>query len=177
MDAYLLDTCFLSKLYDQRRPDYAVVRAAALGLDAASPQYLSVVVLAELRYGLEAAELAGQNLTHIRHTIEQAATRQLIEVNRHTAQAYGEVKARLAAHWTDLSRKLPRWLEDWKDRVSSKSLQVDEGDLWLSHRRSNATTFSLRQTRVSPTASVRRCQICGWNSSESAPIRTVDLPV
>ena len=131
MDAYLLDTCFLSKLYDQRRPDYAAVRAAALDLDAASPQYLSVVVLAELRYGLEAAELAGQNLTHIRHTIEQAATRQVIEVNRHTAQAYGEVKAQLAAHWTDLSRRLPRWLEDWKDRVSSKSLQVDEGDLWL----------------------------------------------
>jgi predicted nucleic acid-binding protein len=131
MDAYLLDTCFLSKLYDQRRPDYAAVRAAALDLDAASPQYLSVVVLAELRYGLEAAELAGQNLTHIRHTIEQAATRQVIEVSRHTAQAYGEVKAQLAAHWTDLSRKLPRWLEDWKDRVSSKSLQVDEGDLWL----------------------------------------------
>jgi predicted nucleic acid-binding protein len=97
MDAYLLDTCFLSKLYDQRRPDYEAVRAAAIGLDAASPQYLSVVVLAELRYGLKVAELAGQNLTHIRHTIEQAETRQLIQVNQHTAHAYGEVKARLAA--------------------------------------------------------------------------------
>jgi predicted nucleic acid-binding protein len=131
MDAYLLDTCFLSKLYNRRRRDYEAVRDAAIGLDPTSPQYLSVIVLAELRYGLKMAELAGQDLTHIRHTIEQAETRQLIHVSQHTAHAYGEVKARLAAHWTDLSRRLPRWLEDWKDRVSTKSLQVDEGDLWL----------------------------------------------
>jgi predicted nucleic acid-binding protein len=131
MDAYLLDTCFISKLYDPRRPDYPLVRAAAAALDARSPQYLSVVVLAELRYGLEVAELAGQSLTHIRRTIEQAESRPLAEVTRHTAQAYGKAKAQLAAHWTDLSRRLPRWPEDWKERVTGKSLQVDEGDLWL----------------------------------------------
>lgn len=131
MDAYLLDTNFLSVLYDPRRPNHAAVHAAAAALDARSLQYLSVVVLAELRYGLEAAELAGQTLAHIRHTIEQAETRPPAEISRHTARVYGEVKAQLAAHWTDLSAKLPRWLEDWKDRVSSKILQVDEGDLWL----------------------------------------------
>ncbi len=131
MDAYLLDTNFISVFYDPRRPDYTAARAVAAAFDAGSPEYLSVVVLAELRYGLGMAELAGQNLAHIRRTIEQAESRPLAEVSRHTPQAYGKVKAQLAAHWTDLSRKLPRWPEDWKDRVSGKTLQVDEGDVWL----------------------------------------------
>jgi tRNA(fMet)-specific endonuclease VapC len=131
MDAYLFDTNFISILYNPRRPEYPAVQAAAAALDVRSPQYISVVVLAELRFGLTAAEITGQHLAHIRYTIEQAEARPLANLNLHTAEAYGKVKAQLAAHWVDLSRKLPRWPEDWRDRVSGQSLQVDENDLWL----------------------------------------------
>ncbi|KAA3513829.1 hypothetical protein DXM25_22345 [Agrobacterium rosae] len=55
----------------------------------------------------------------------------MAEVGRHPAEAYGEVKARLAAHYLDLSRRVPRWIEDWQGRVPSKTLQVDENDLWI----------------------------------------------
>jgi predicted nucleic acid-binding protein len=131
MEQILLDTNFVSVLFDPRRPNYTAVEARARAFAQTDLVYLSVIVLAELRYGIEAAERAGQDITHIRGTLTQAATYPLAEIGRHTAEAYGEVKARLAAHYLDLSRRVPRWLEDWQDRVPSKTLQVDENDLWI----------------------------------------------
>lgn len=131
MDFHLLDTNIISVLFDQRRPNHVAVRTALECIDPGDAQYISVVGMAELRYGMRAAALAGQDVTHIRRTLDEADRFPLAEINRHTAEAYGEVKARLANHWVDLNRKMPRWLEDWKERVSGKSLQIDENDLWL----------------------------------------------
>ncbi len=131
MDVHLLDTNVLSVLFDARRPNHVAVRASLDALDEGEPQYVSVVAMAELRYGMEAARLAGQDVSIIRQTLVEADRYPPAEINRHTAEAYGDVKARLAHHWLDLSRRAPRWLEDWKDRASSKILQVDENDLWL----------------------------------------------
>ena len=66
-----------------------------------------------------------------RHTVETAGTYPVAEIGKHTAEAYGDVKARIAAHYLDLSRRSPRWLEDWQVRGSTKTLQIDENDLWL----------------------------------------------
>jgi len=131
MDLHLLDTNVISVLFDARRSNHAAVRTALAAIDPGNPQYISVVVEAELRYGMQAAARAGQDVTHIRKTLDQAERYALAEINRHTAEAYGDVKARLAHHWLDLSRRVPRWLEDWKYRASSKTLQVDENDLWI----------------------------------------------
>lgn len=127
----LLDTNVLSILFDLRRSDYPAVKACVQAFDPSDLVYLSTVVLAELRYGMEAARRAGQDVSHIRQTLREASHYPLIGVARHTAEAYGDVKARLAAHYLDLSRRAPRWLEDWKDRVSGQTLQVDENDLWI----------------------------------------------
>jgi predicted nucleic acid-binding protein len=131
MDLHLLDTNVISVLFDERRPNHATVRATLEAIGPEEPQFVSVVVMAELRYGMQAASLAGQDVSHIRQTLDQADRYPLAEVNRHTAEAYGDVKARLAHHWLDLSKRPPRWLEDWAVRASSKTLQVDENDLWL----------------------------------------------
>lgn len=77
------------------------------------------------------AESTGQELAHIRSTIERAQEREIAEIGRHTAESYANVKSQLALHWSDPESKLPRWPEDWKDRVSGKNLQIDESDLWL----------------------------------------------
>lgn len=131
MDFHLLDTNVISILFDARRPNHAAVRAALDVLSPGDPQYVSVVVMAELRYGMEAAALTGQEVTHIRQTLVEADRYPLAEINRHTAEAYGDVKARLADRWVDLATRLPRWVEDWKERASTRTLQVDENDLWL----------------------------------------------
>ncbi|RWB37196.1 MAG: PIN domain-containing protein [Mesorhizobium sp.] len=131
MEQILLDTNFVSVLFDQRRPNFASVQACAQNFASTDLVYLSVVVLAELRYGMEAAQRTGQDIAHIRQTLAEAANYPLAEVGRHTAEAYGDVKARLAEHYLDLSRRPPRWLENWQDRVSAQTLQVDENDLWI----------------------------------------------
>jgi predicted nucleic acid-binding protein len=131
MEQILLDTNFVSVLFDPRRPNFSAVQACAQTFASTDLVYLSVVVLAELRYGMEAAQRAGQGISHIRQTLAEAASYPLAEVSRHTAEVYGEVKARLAEHYLDLSRRPPRWLENWQDRVSAQTLQVDENDLWI----------------------------------------------
>lgn len=131
MEQILLDTNFVSVLFDQRRPNFSAVEARAKAFAQSDLVYLSVVVLAELRYGMEAAQRVGQDISHIRRTLTQAASYPLAGIGRHTAEAYGDVKARLADHYLDMSRRAPRWLEDWQDRASGKTLQVDENDLWI----------------------------------------------
>ncbi|GGL50640.1 PIN domain-containing protein [Wenxinia marina] len=131
MDHILLDTNFVSVLFDPRRPNFSSVRARAQRFSQTDVVYLSAVVLAELRYGMEAAQRVGQDVSNIRKALTQAGAYPLAEVGRHTAEAYGEVKARLADHYLDMSRRIPRWLEDWTDRASGKVLQVDENDLWI----------------------------------------------
>ena len=131
MDYILLDTNFVSVLFDPRRPNYTAVRARAQAFSKTDIVYLSAVVLAELRYGMEAAQRMRQDVSNIRNTLTEAGSYPLAEIGRHTAEAYGEVKARVAGHYLDMSRRSPRWLEDWTDRASGKSLQVDENDLWI----------------------------------------------
>jgi predicted nucleic acid-binding protein len=116
MDELLLDTNFISVLYDPRRPKHQAVIEHAQRFGTGDLVLLSSVVLAELRYGMEAAVRAGQAVDHFRGTVEAAGTYPLAEVGKHTAEAYGDVKARLAAHYLDLARRSPRWLEDWQVR-------------------------------------------------------------
>ena len=164
MDFHLLDTNVISVLFDARRPDHAAVRTALEALDRSEPQYVSVVGMAELRYGMEAAAYAGQDVSHMRQTLVEADRYPLAEINRHTAEAYGDVKARLANHWLDLSRRVPRWLEDWKERASSKILQVDENDLWLvaqaiERNYQLITSDSRLVARFAPAVPELRCQV------------------
>ena len=131
MEQILLDTNFISVLFDPRRNNYHAVQTQAKAFSHHDLVYLSAIVLAELRYGMQAAQCVGQDVSHIQHTLGQAANYPLADVGRHTAEAYGDVKARLADYYLDLSRRTPRWVEDWKDRVSGKMLQIDENDLWI----------------------------------------------
>jgi predicted nucleic acid-binding protein len=131
MEQILLDTNFVSVLFDSRRPNFDAVKARAREFTENDLIYLSTIVLAELSYGMEAAKRAGQDISHIRHTLVQAAAYPLAEIGRHTAEAYGDVKARLADHYLDLARRPPRWIENWQDRASGQMLQVDENDLWI----------------------------------------------
>lgn len=131
MDHILLDTNFVSVLFDPRRPNYGAVEARAQAFKKTDLVYLSAIVLAELRYGMEAAQRLGHDISNIRRILTQAGSYPLAEVGRHTSEAYGDVKSRLADHYLDMSRRIPRWLEDWSDRASSRTLQIDENDLWI----------------------------------------------
>lgn len=132
MDAYLLDTNVVSALYDARKATHAAARAFIGALPAEAPQLISVITIAELRYGLALSAAAGQPLSFIEACIQRAELHPLAEIQQHTPRSFASVKSRLAIARIDLSRRLPRWVDQWKDRVTAQMLQIDEHDLWLA---------------------------------------------
>lgn len=132
MDAYLLDTNLVSVLYDSRRPNYQRVVSTVASFDPDAPQLVSAVTIAEMRFGLALYAATGNPLTHIEACIRQAEEHPLLEVGKHTAQAFAEVKSRVALERLNVASRIPRWVEDWSDRVTSQKLQIDENDLWIA---------------------------------------------
>ncbi len=132
MDTYLLDTNLVSVLYDARRSNHLAVRRAVAAFNPQSPQLVSAVTIAELRFGLALSRAAGQPLTHIEACIERAEEHPLAEVGRYTAEAFAHVKASVALQRIDVCRRIPRWVEGWIDRVTGQLLQIDENDLWIA---------------------------------------------
>jgi len=57
LDGYLLDTCLLSALLDPTKVNHAAVCSAVDNLEEAAPKYVSVITLAELRFGIRLATL------------------------------------------------------------------------------------------------------------------------
>src|SRR5208282_2593087 len=117
MDTFLLDTNVVSVLYDARRPNHQTVRQVIAALDQASPQLVSVVTFAELRFGLALSQAAGQPLTHIEACIERAEEHPPAEVGSHTPEAFAYVKSSIALQRMDVRSRIPRWVEGWADRV------------------------------------------------------------
>jgi len=132
MDTYLLDTNLVSALYDPRRTNHQAVRAELASLDPSAVQLISVITIAELRYGLALSQAAGTPLAHIEACIDRAEEHDLVGVGRHTAQAFAHVKSSIALVRLDIRRRVPRWVEGWTDRVTSEMLQIDENDLWIA---------------------------------------------
>jgi len=132
MDAYLLDTNLVSVLYDAARPNHLTVRNALAALDPDAPQLVSAVTIGELRFGLALSRAAGRPLAHIEACVERTEEHPLAEVSRHTAEAFGYVKSSIALQRVDIHRRIPRWVEDWSDRVTGQLLHIDENDLWIA---------------------------------------------
>ena len=132
MDTYLLDTSLVSVLYDARRPNHQAVRQTITALDPRTPQLVSAITIAELRFGLALSKSAGQPLTHIEACIEKAEEHLLADVGRYTAEAFAAVKSNVALQRLDIRRRLPRWVEGWADRVTAQLLQIDEHDHWIA---------------------------------------------
>lgn len=132
MDTYLLDTNLVSVLYDSRRPNHGSVRQAIAALDPRAPQLVSVVTVAELRFGLALSQAAGRPLAHIEACLERAEEHPLADIGRYTGEAFAYVKSSVALQRLDVRRRVPRWVEGWSDRVTGQQLQIDENDLWIA---------------------------------------------
>jgi tRNA(fMet)-specific endonuclease VapC len=132
MDTYLLDTNLVSVLYDAGRSNHYTVRQAIAALPAQASQLVSVVTIAELRFGLELSRAAGRPITYIEACVAQAEAHPLAEINRHTAYAFATVKSSIAVARVNIQSRISRWVEGWADNITGQLLQVDENDLWIA---------------------------------------------
>jgi predicted nucleic acid-binding protein len=134
---YLIDTSVLSRMLDGTHPDYEKVKTWEASLPSNSRKLLSVVAIAELRFGLALAHAAQRYavLDNLNQVINAADKQAPLEITRATAQEYAHLKAAVVAKF--LPKRLQQrsnkgWgnPEDWIDEYTGRALKTQENDLW-----------------------------------------------
>lgn len=155
MSGYIFDTNVLSPLLDVTDSRHGDVRVAIDALDAHSTKFISAITVAELGFGVHLAEtIAGVPSPDLQRKLTKAQEYAVLEVTKHTAAAYAELKANLASKYLAkaLRRDRPRWVDDWIDKATGKMLQVDENDLWIcaqaKERNLTVVTADRRMNRI-----------------------------
>jgi predicted nucleic acid-binding protein len=75
--------------------------------------------------------IKGQRPLTAAQTLKQAETYDLLEVDRHVALSYGQLKAAMAARFLKKSSQRRAHLEEWIDNATGSRLNVNENDLWI----------------------------------------------
>ena len=136
MKGCLFDTCAVSTLLNPSHKHHAAAKAVLAGLPNGALQFVSIVTIGEMEFGLKMAEQANSaHLVQFRSRIETVKKAyRILDMTKHTASAYAELKSQLAltVQRKANSQKLSRWLEDWIDANTGKQLQIDENDLWVA---------------------------------------------
>lgn len=166
MDGFLLETTTLSAMLDPAHATHSTARDAVAALDPAAPKFVSAIALAELTFGLRLVEaFTGASPPKLARILSQAQVHSVLDITRHTAAEYGELKANLAEAYLAKAfrRDRPRWLENWVDKATGQLLQVDENDLWMCaqarERNLVLITADARMSRVSQADAAVQLQI------------------
>lgn len=134
---YLLDTSLLSRLLDIDHKDHGAATAWEQALPAESRKVISVVALAELRFGLELAKRANRVavLPRLEEILRRAEQHDPLPTTRTTGYEYAVLKANLVQ--ARMPKKLAhagkaRWgnPETWLDEYTGQALGTQENDLW-----------------------------------------------
>jgi predicted nucleic acid-binding protein len=132
---YLFDTCAISSLLNQAHQHHSAAKAVVASLPRGSLQFVSIVTIGEMELGLKMAEQANSaHLVQFRSRIKAIRAYPDLDLTKHTASAYAELKSSLAltVQKKANAQKHSRWLEDWIDDNTGKKLQIDENDLWVA---------------------------------------------
>ncbi len=129
MKCYLFDTNIWARWY---REDADII-GQVKGLGKSDRIILSAVVWGEAVYGanIQSAK-SGFDFSKYRKLIEGKSFPTICEINKHTADIYGELRAKLFKKYARKDRrKQVRRPEELECPSSSKELQIQENDLWL----------------------------------------------
>lgn len=130
----LYDTSVLSALLDTTHSNHNVAREFVLSLPGNVVEYISVITLAELKFGVYLPKvITGKSLPKLENMISDAQQYAAVEISPHTAEAYASIKSKMAGKYLIKANRKHRakYIEDWTDKNTGKKLQVDENDLWL----------------------------------------------
>ena len=134
MNGYLLETNTLSALLGPDHSKHAAAVATVGALPDDALKFISCVALAELQFGKELiTTFTGHSPPHLTSILAQAAMGSIVDITRHTAISYAQLKAMLAQTYLNkwMRKDRRRWLENWIDKATGERLQVDENDLWI----------------------------------------------
>jgi predicted nucleic acid-binding protein len=132
MNGYLLDTNAASVLWDARHLDHDRIKAFLANISP-SPIWISIIVLAEIEYGLKIAPKMHVSLQNdVRN--EMAKFFEILDLDKHTVAPYSDLRAELFKKYSPRNQKgrlTAKRPENLFDRTSAKELGVQENDIWL----------------------------------------------
>jgi tRNA(fMet)-specific endonuclease VapC len=133
MNGYLLDTNAASILWDAWHSYHKGIKAFLQNISQ-SPIWISVVVLAEIEYGLKIAPRLDTNRQNdVRK--EMAKFLLVLDLDKHTVASYSDLRAELFKKYSPKDRKgrlTAKRPEDLIDRTTAKELGVQENDIWIA---------------------------------------------
>ena len=110
MSVYLLDTCIWSIWFDPKKNGHAKVIEKVNGLQEKDRLGISIITWGE---------------------IIKSKGPITFDIDIHTANTYGEIRARLFEKFTDKEKKSGLRPEQLIDPITSKELGIQENDLWI----------------------------------------------
>lgn len=134
MTGYLLDTSILSVYLDPSDARHTGSAQVLAELPEGSALIVSAIALAEIEFGVRVARMISRERFAQLELVLAAARRHfVIDVTKQTAQVYADIKAKIAHKFlaSTLRKDRPKYIEDWIDRTTGKSLDIDENDLWM----------------------------------------------
>jgi len=134
---FLIDTGVLSGLLDDTNFHHERVKAWFDGLSDNCRKLVSVVALAELRFGRHLALAANglSALPRLDGIISQAGQFECLEITDPTAVEYAQLKSKLAQSVVPkriAKQRKANWgnPEIWRSEFTGAMLQIQENDLW-----------------------------------------------
>jgi predicted nucleic acid-binding protein len=131
-DAYLLDTSIASALWDELHVKHGLFRRRWERLPP-DRVFVSVVSLAEVDYGLRVApKIDHERQRHVREAMSSFV---VLPLDRHVAESYAELRARLFTEYSPRGargRLSAKVVPDLWERTPDKLLGVQENDLWIA---------------------------------------------
>lgn len=132
-DLYLIDSCIAPAPWDKNDSLHVDARGFADSVGESS-MAISVVTLAEIECGLKSHSQMDQE----RKSIVRASMAQytyVLDITRHTADAYSEIKAKLIENHAPSGSKgklKKKWVEDLCDLPTGRKLGIQENDIWIA---------------------------------------------
>jgi tRNA(fMet)-specific endonuclease VapC len=155
-EGYLLDTSVASWLWDGGNRSHTWARSKVADLGDA-PIFVCPITIGEIEYGLTVSPA----MDPARHALVRTAIAEyeVLAIDRHTAQTYGEIRAALFATHSPrdsrgrMQKKVP---EDLIEPTTGKTLGIQENDLWIV---SVAVQYDLRLITSDTAEGMRRVLI------------------
>ena len=132
MPGYLLDTMIITYWFNGESGKYPIVQAAAEKRRGNHPLYVSAITLGEIEYG-HALNLtgAGPRRDEFARFVSETLP-QVLDVDRHTTEPYGRIRAVLFEKFAPKSRRSKaKRAEELCDPTTGRELGIDENDVWI----------------------------------------------
>ena len=133
MDGYLLDTNVVSFWFNEQCPERRLVIDRVGSLGPTVPLYVSVITIGEIEYchRVDSVEVTDRQAEYVAF-VEQKLPQKL-DVTKHSAIAYGDVRARLFNKYAPRDKRTSGMRpEQLLDPETALGLGIQENDLWIA---------------------------------------------